>query len=233
LSEQGKTRKNIVVPSEINGLPVKFLSDEFLYGEHGDFTSDVLERVYLTHPVMFGSSFRFEGKNLKKILMINPYSDPYGILQEVEFTVLDPNGAWTNWSIPSELVKVTADRCVYLEENYRYICYSWRLFTKYIINETFVINYLFRSVPANVTYDYNYAESKNDGVYWIDDYEYGEQITFVPPGPEREGYTFGGWYKDAECTQAWDFAVDKLPTEKRTEDGYLIYQETVLYAQWI
>lgn len=38
--------------------------------------------------------------------------------------------------------------------------------------------------------------------------------------PTKEGYTFAGWYKDADCTLQWDFATDKV-TENLT-----------LYAKW-
>lgn len=30
------------------------------------------------------------------------------------------------------------------------------------------------------------------------------------PAPTRDGYAFDGWFKDAEGTQAWDFAADKV-----------------------
>lgn len=45
-------------------------------------------------------------------------------------------------------------------------------------------------------------------------------IAPLSPAPTREGYAFGGWYKDAECTLAWDFATDTVTTD------------TVLYALW-
>ncbi|MCZ9312045.1 MAG: InlB B-repeat-containing protein, partial [Methanocorpusculum sp.] len=40
-----------------------------------------------------------------------------------------------------------------------------------------------------------------------------------PADPVRNGYTFGGWYKDAACTQTWDFA-DGIPGDM------------TLYAKW-
>ena len=42
-----------------------------------------------------------------------------------------------------------------------------------------------------------------------------------PEDPAREGYTFGGWFKDEACTQAWDF------------DNDTVSEDTTLYAKWI
>ncbi len=47
----------------------------------------------------------------------------------------------------------------------------------------------------------------------------GSTIT-APPAPTREGYTFGGWYRDAACTEAWDFSSSKV-------EGNI-----TLYAKW-
>ena len=86
---------------------------------------------------------------------------------------------------------------------------------------------------ANVSFRYNYAGAPNDGFYWIDDLD-DELIGYIPPSPEREGYMFGGWYKEPACINAWNFAVDKIPAKIRDEDGaYIEYKETCLYAQWI
>ena len=90
---------------------------------------------------------------------------------------------------------------------------------------------------ANVSFFYNYETEKNYGYYWIDDYDYGSKIEFIPPEPEREGYTFGGWYKEPECINKWDFETDVLPEERTeiNEDGEkeVVYQETKLYAKWL
>ena len=88
---------------------------------------------------------------------------------------------------------------------------------------------------ANVSYYYNYENG--DEYYWIDDCDYGSIIEFIPPAPEREGYIFGGWYKEPECINEWDFETDTLPEEKIeiNENGEeeVVYQETILYAKWI
>ena len=41
-----------------------------------------------------------------------------------------------------------------------------------------------------------------------------------PTSPQEEGYTFTGWYKDADCTILWDFATD------------IVTSDTTLYAGW-
>lgn len=48
---------------------------------------------------------------------------------------------------------------------------------------------------------------------------YGSKIQ-EPEAPVREGYTFEGWYKEAECTNPWDFTKDTV-TSSHT-----------LYAKW-
>lgn len=41
-----------------------------------------------------------------------------------------------------------------------------------------------------------------------------------PSAPTETGYTFGGWYKEAACTNAWNFASD------------VVTAATTLYAKW-
>ena len=42
----------------------------------------------------------------------------------------------------------------------------------------------------------------------------------APANPERSGYTFAGWYKDADCNQAWNFSKD------------VVTADMTLYAKW-
>ena len=84
----------------------------------------------------------------------------------------------------------------------------------------------------SVIFDYNYDGAENDGHYWLDNYDYGEKITYVPQNPEREGYIFGGWFQEPECVNIWNFETDTLPEAKYNEEGEALYQETRLYAKW-
>ena len=49
--------------------------------------------------------------------------------------------------------------------------------------------------------------------------EEGNKAT-KPSDPTAAGYTFGGWYKEAGCTNAWNFATDTVTAN------------TTLYAKW-
>lgn len=90
---------------------------------------------------------------------------------------------------------------------------------------------------ANVSYMYNYDGAENEGYYWADSYDQ-TTIDFIPPEPKREGYTFGGWYKEAECINEWNFETETLGEEiwVNTKLEYEEYKKediTWLYAQWV
>ena len=86
---------------------------------------------------------------------------------------------------------------------------------------------------ANVVYLYNYEGAENEGHYWVDYFAYGEKIGYIPEEPKRTGYMFGGWYKEAECENIWNFEADILPQAKYDHLGDELMQETKLYAKWI
>ena len=46
------------------------------------------------------------------------------------------------------------------------------------------------------------------------------QLATAPTPPTADGYTFGGWYKESGCTNAWNFASD------------VVNANTDLYAKW-
>lgn len=78
-------------------------------------------------------------------------------------------------------------------------------------------------LKANVSYYLNYDENN---YYYIDFYGNGEKILYIPPEPQRNGYLFGGWFKEADCVNQWDFNTDTL----QIAEGE---QGVKLYAKWI
>lgn len=87
-------------------------------------------------------------------------------------------------------------------------------------------------ICTNIVYDINYLNEEYK-YHSVDNYEYGSLIEIIPPIPERDGYTFDGWYKEPECINAWNFETDTLPELKLDDEGNEIFQETALYAKWI
>ena len=85
--------------------------------------------------------------------------------------------------------------------------------------------------PANVAFIFNYPDAPNYDYFLIDLIETTGKIQKPPYDPEREGYRFAGWYKDAECTVPWDFYTD-LVEIKYDDNGERIYEEIRLYAKW-
>ena len=89
---------------------------------------------------------------------------------------------------------------------------------------------------ANISYNYNYEDSENYGVYFIDDCDYGSKIEYIPANPTREGYIFDGWYKEPECINKWNYESDTLPEEikevNENNEEEVKFQETKLYAKW-
>ena len=145
---------------------------------------------------------------------------------------------WLKTDLEDEIIQ----RCL------RTICegINRQITTVYVCSSLNTISYRCKDThPANISYLYNYEGAKNEGYYWVDNFDYGEKIGYVPENPEREGYVFGGWYKEPECVTVWDFNTDTLPEAKyaeetgsyedeewHREEGEELYQETRLYAKW-
>ncbi|MCM1090648.1 MAG: leucine-rich repeat protein [Butyrivibrio sp.] len=87
-----------------------------------------------------------------------------------------------------------------------------------LYEESFIIRVI-GATPQLVQYKVSFdLQGHGDAIEDITVVE-GEKLT-APAAPTAEGYVFGGWYKDADCTQAWDFAAD------------VVNADTILYAKW-
>lgn len=78
---------------------------------------------------------------------------------------------------------------------------------------------------ANTAYMFNFKDAPNDGYFFINNFEEGDLIEDTPYYPLRAGYTFDGWYKEAECLNKWDFFNDRLFVSQSET-------EIKLYAKW-
>ena len=76
-------------------------------------------------------------------------------------------------------------------------------------------NKIYVEFPHTVTFDANgHGTAPSAQVV-----TYGGKAT-TPTAPTAAGYTFGGWFKEAGCTNAWDFSTDTVTAD------------TILYAKW-
>ena len=202
LTEEGKKKEIIVVPTEIDGYPVEWLSSGLdLFSSRSDFDfgfieSENLKAIYLPHSKITTDAYEtfLDCPNLEKIVYIgvNAFKHTYNLYhnQKIYFPCLDEREEFTDY-------------------RYGNVYY------------------------ANISYYYNYENADNEGFYWVDHFTYGETIGYIPEEPKRTGYTFDGWYKEAECENKWEFASDTLPQAKYDHLGDELMQETKLYAKWI
>jgi uncharacterized repeat protein (TIGR02543 family) len=78
-------------------------------------------------------------------------------------------------------------------------------------------------VPHTVTFD-----SQGGSTVSSQTVEHGGLAT-EPADPTREGYTFGGWYKEAGCTDDWVFATDTVTSDVTLYVQWTINSYTVTY----
>ena len=64
-----------------------------------------------------------------------------------------------------------------------------------------------------------FEENGGSAVADITGLSYNATIS-APAAPTKTGYAFGGWYKEAACTNLWDFSTDTVT------------KDITLYAQW-
>ena len=183
LTEKGRQQKNIVIPEEIDGMPVTSLR---------------------------GHS---EAPNLKKIIVscsvdrINSFA---GLSQGSLFV-----HGYLNWP------KIIYVNCNYVESA---VFPSVNGYLATNAEESFSKHYgdLWGFHFANMQYLFNYEDSPNKGVSFVDDLDIGEKLEIIPATPKRDGYTFTGWYAEPECTNKVEL------------NGYVKTDEEIvyLYAGW-
>ena len=207
-TEEGKQKECVVLPTELGGVTIVGICYR-----------------YRTSIMSSSQVGKIESDCLKRIYVPNAYTytkmNYANVVDRLPFDCLQivwqNRNADTGWS-----VRIFMDKHYILADN---LCKS----------ET--ENWHYKGYVANVSYMYNYDNAPNDGYYWADNYE-NDLIKYIPPEPKREGYTFGGWYKDEEGTEKWDFEKDIVPEKVvlRPADSAhdVVYEDsnTILYAKW-
>lgn len=209
LSENGREKEIVIIPPYLDGKLVNNLGTTYYYAASSRIRSNVMKDLYVSYSV----------------LSITAHAPPFIQSDSLE------RAFWCgNQGFMKNQGEYYADYTFHLD-NVRYyvtnVCYE------YLVNKKFR-SFLYKEVfPANTAYMFNYENCPNDGYFFINDFEYGATIENTPYEPIRDGYVFGGWYKESECINAWNFETDTLPQAQYGEQEREIYQETKLYAKWI
>ena len=208
LSGEGRKKEEIIVPPFIDGKKVTFFNERqggYVYDGYTNIESDELVRFYAPYTLLkvyANMGGAIRGKNLIAI-----FYPSYALFENGEFDDRD-----NLKDIFNRESYVTIKAYNYLSEIHSEI-------------------YIKKVHPANVAYLFNYENSPNDNYYFIDNVEGGSLIRNAP-APEREGYEFQGWYKDAACENAWDFDADTTAETLYDENEKEVFAETKLYAKW-
>ena len=192
LSEEGKKKKYIVVPPELDGKKVEMLGyrNAIFSSGRSSWESENLEKLYINNENLFFLYGLFDNcPKIKKFIIIKKQYD-----NRKDYLKLDITTYMTSLEYQEEF---GGDQGV-----------------KYFPNGEL------RWRGADVSYYYNYEESPNNGYYWIDDVEDGELIEFIPEEPTREGYKFEGWYKEEDCINKWEFEKDRVIKADNKEPYY-------------
>lgn len=163
----------------------------------------------------------FESENLQKLYIPYNMDDAeWGKHDIEEWGMWCPNAYTVIW-------KSLKFQCISWQKGY---IVGYNLLPELLDGEDLV------GILANVSYMYNYENAQDDGYYWVDSYD-SNLISFTPPEPRREGYSFGGWYKEPECINVWNFEADKTGKEIQLQssdpEDYDVNDITFLYAKWI
>ncbi len=189
----------IFVPQEINGYTVKKLGYTSGLGYGGfGYLTSISPKKYELE--RFYCPNTIEEINERYMYLVSNHLKVFYCGKVLNLGILNSDGRSIELYVPSELY----------QEFYNSIYENCRS----ILNK------------ANLVYLLNYETDYK--YYYIDNFDYGSKIEYIPPIPKRSGYDFIGWYTDANCTIEWIFEEDELPILSEDKD----FIETKLYAKW-
>ena len=203
LSEAGKQKRIIVLPKRINGHPY-YLLFQSTPGAGRTLFQGKMEKFYFEYPGDYSQVSK------EATLQFSYYTEEF---------------------LKKAILNIEIETSIFATREINHY-YNYNIYRKRMEKGGHVENIVGGIKLANLQFLYNYNESPNEGHFWIDDIDNGEKIEVMPDTPEREGYTFGGWYTEEECENKFDFdTVFNKPVLEVGEtypDDYVTY----LYAKW-
>lgn len=180
LSDEGKQKSKIIIPSEVNELPVKKIGFLRSKTRVGTITSAKLETIYIEKYIEFAhTDFFIDCPKLEKIICLE-FED-----KAEEFYDYRGQYVKTNLNKENEQIRRLP---VYIYPSSDFVEDSQDNLYVYV----------------NIIY-YNDINT----VYYID-YSDNDKIEKLPEEPVRDGYKFVGWFKEPECVNEWNLKEDYL-----------------------
>jgi len=203
LTEEGKTKETLVLPTMVNGKKVTTLG--YLEGNSINGTRPTID---------------FEGASFIKFYY-------HSLLRECYFSVgekIRDSVVYADFYYPCFLKTGGGVHCDPEKD-------TGHIPEKSILegrknNEYIFYTESYKSV--NVIY---YMNDDTEEVFFVDDCD-GTKVNVIPPNPYRDGYEFKGWYKEKECITLFDFENDVIPSKEYNEEGKYILKENNIYAKW-
>ncbi len=207
LTDKGKEQEVLIIPSEFKDNPVKKIGMVIYYGSEARIESKKLKKVYIPETVSSINDNAFARcESLKEI-----YINSNNFNNSFKRSSNDLGVSYTQEA--NKLISFFIPKVYY--EKIQEEIWEW---------------YLNLIHSANISFNYNYEDSPNEGYYFIDNLSETGKLN-RPDNPKRQGYAFVSWYTEPGFKNEWDFETDKVIVEKDGE-GNLIYSETILYARW-
>ena len=204
LSEEGKTKETLVLPTIVQGKKVTTLGYEYY------------NPLYPTRELRID----FSGASFKNFYV-------HSLIEKCDIAIgskIDCSVSQANFFYPSFLHDGARGICC-SKPNQGYTTEKAKkdLLNK---NQYAVWPKCYKSV--NVLY---FMNDDTDEVFFVDDCD-GTKVNVIPPNPYRDGYEFKGWYKEKECINLFDFENELIPEKEYDEKGNYILKETNIYAKW-
>ena len=152
------------------------------------------------------------GTNTGKIIARGCYDGECGAIE-----LYDSNEPLVaeNLVVLGSAVKDAEETDITASASYAYVGGDWEAYS-YYVDENLAQVVLIESAKYTVTFD---ANGHGTAPVSYTDVISGTTIN-KPTDPTAAGYTFGGWYKEVGCSNAWNFATDTVTAD------------TTLYAKW-
>ena len=204
LTEEGKTKETLVLPTMVNGKKVTALG--YLGGNQINGTKPTID---------------FDGTICKNFYV-------HALIKECENSVgniIFSKLYYASFFYPSFLERNARGILCSPSSHTGYICEKCKIDALKENPNDYYSKY-YKSV--NVIY---YMNDDTEEVFFVDDCD-GTKVNVIPPNPYREGYEFKGWYKEKECITLFDFENDVIPNKEYDEEENYILKENNIYAKW-